>query len=228
VSRICRSQSHRAWQLLWMIRSQANRQTISSRFIGAISMEAYKPGNRPHSETGDTFSNSITPESRAARLVAEYLRVWGLRDPQTIATISSLWVQRVVDRLESPARSRSLTELYRAVMREAVGDMEGRLDELTNHCSAGPREMRARRGLVAVELQAIVDQFPATLLGEEAWPQSLRDQLASAASPVVPPLSPTRMPIQSLEPIAVEYASRWRRVWNRLGRRARPQAGTQS
>ena len=92
--------------------------------------------------------------------------------------------------------------------------MEHWLEHLTGEVS---RERRyARRGMLAIELQTIMDHSPATLLGHGSLPPAFRQRLASAALPVVPPGTPTRMPVQTLEPITLNYLYRGRQLWNRL------------
>src|SRR5580698_377694 len=77
------------------------RSTIFSRSSFCCRDGAMKPSKPENlnevpmieaSPDQETFS-ATTAESRAERLVAEYLRVWGLRDPQTIALFAKHWVE---------------------------------------------------------------------------------------------------------------------------------------
>ena len=75
-------------------------------------METSKPGNRPPAEVRDPLHDAASREAtdlelRAERLLAEYLRTWGLRDPQTLATLSRRWVRSAM--AHAPA-SGSVTE----------------------------------------------------------------------------------------------------------------------
>jgi len=185
-------------------------------------METSKPGNRPLVETSEPLGEIVSPESRAERLLAEYLRVWGLRDPQTIAALSRQWVRRASETASSPQQNATLAELYRAALRQATLDMQHWLDHLTSEVCAGSDDARSCRGLLAIEVQAIIDEFPAALLDEGSLPAALLEQLASAARPVVPASCPTPMPTQSLDALSLSSnLSRWRRVSNRLWRRMR-------
>jgi len=167
---------------------------------------------------------------RAERLAAEYLRQWGLRDPQTIAALSRRWVDTVDPALLSePA---SLRELYQAVIRRAMADMDEWLDHLAHDFSAGPRDARSRRGLLAVEVQTVIDHCPAVLLHDGPLPPELLDQLACAAGSVVPANRPSYMPTQSLEAVAApKYFSRCRRIgkqfWRRMQRVSSPEPSGQ-
>jgi hypothetical protein len=183
-------------------------------------MESSKPGHRPQLQVDDPLRDATNLELRAERLVAEYLRMWGLRDPQTVATLSRRWVRSAG--ADSAIASGSLTELYRAIMRRAIGEMQKWLDRLTGEVCSGSHETRSRRGLLAIELQAIVDQYPAALLGDGSLPGPLLARLASAALPVVPVCHPTHMPTQSLEAVSSSaYFSRWNQAWTCLGHRLR-------
>lgn len=184
-------------------------------------MEKSKPGSGPLDAVGQSPRDATSFELRAERLVAEYLRVWGLRDPQTIATLSRHWVRSVHASGSVPAGG-SLTELYRTVIRRARGDIEQRLDRLAGALTTNSREARGCRGLLAIELQSVVDQFPTALLEESSLPAPLHEQLASAALSVVPACCPTQMPTQSLEAISSEkYFSRWNQMWSYLWFRLR-------
>jgi hypothetical protein len=180
-----------------------------------------KPGNRPLETTDDPPRDATSLELRAERLLAEYLRMWGLRDPQTLATLSRRWVRSAM--IDAAPASSSLTELYRTVMRRAMDNMQQWLDRLTSEVCSSAHEVRGRRGLLAIELQSVVDHYPAALLDERSLPAPLVEQLASVARPVVPTGCPTHMPTQSLEAVSTsKYLSRWNQAcsgfWQRLRR----------
>lgn len=181
-------------------------------------------------QLGESLQESPTPELRAERLVAEYLRVWGMRDPRTISTLSRHWVQNA-DFATSMDQNTSINDVYRAVMQRVIADIEQWLDRLASEVFPGSRDAHSRRGLLAVELQTIIDQCPAVLLHDGPLPAEMLEQLATAAVPVVPAGSPTHMPTQSLAAVSSsKYLSRWRDGWKQLWRRPRivsQQAGSQ-
>ena len=180
-------------------------------------METSKPKNRPLVDVGQPLREIATLESRAERLVAEYLRVWGLLDPQTIATLSRKWVRSACDAATSPQQEATATEIYRVVLRRASMEMRQWLDHLTSEVCSDSDDALPRGGLLAIELQATIDQCPAALLYKESLPASLLKQLASAARPVVPATCPTHMPTQSLSPISLSRClSSWCRVASRI------------
>ncbi len=179
-------------------------------------MKPAKSARKSSSESETSATAAATRESRAERLVAEYLRTWGLRDPRMIALLARHWVELAAADL-SREKNCSVTQLYRAVMRRAIDDMDEWLEHLTGEVARGRRY--ARRGMLAIELQTVIDHCPSALLGYTSLPPAVRQRLASAALPVVPPATPTRMPVQSLEPITLNYLSRGRQLWNRLCQR---------
>ena len=67
-------------------------------------------------------------EARAERLLAEYLRQWGLRDPSAIAACCRLWVRRVTsgqdERRPLDGSHRSENHIARAALAEAMNDMD--------------------------------------------------------------------------------------------------------
>ena len=188
-----------------------------------------KPGRRPPIQTAKATHDTPNLEPRAERLVAEYLRVWGLRDPQSIATLSRRWVRSALDESPSLDSGSSLTEVYRAVMQRAIADMEQWLHHLTDELCNCPRDARSRRGLLAIELQTVIDHFPAAMLDERPLSPSLRERLASAARPVVPDFSPTHMPTQSLDAVpTAQYFSAWRQAWKQIWHRSQDAASRQA
>ncbi|HTU26097.1 MAG TPA: hypothetical protein VMF30_11900 [Pirellulales bacterium] len=182
-------------------------------------MKLPKPGNRS-CQTNESGREETGWGPRGERLVAEYLRSWGLRDPQTIAAVSKYWVESVSVAPRSGVSS--LADFYRMVMRRVISDLGQWLDHLGRQVGIAECEIPARRGLVALELQSLVDRFPAALLDDRPLPSWLMEQLAAAAVPVVPSGSPTHMPTQSLAPaLSPEHFPRWQEGWDALCRQVR-------
>ena len=76
-------------------------------------------------------------EAHAERLLAEYLRNWGLRDPATIAAHCRSWVRRVTQgQSDHPAWDGSEDYLARTALAQAMNDMDGWLDHLARIVSA--------------------------------------------------------------------------------------------
>jgi hypothetical protein len=170
----------------------------------------------PHSpaDSPDHGDAAASAASRAERLMAEYLRVWGLRDPSTIAALARRWVDRaVLAQAHRPAEG-SLGELYRLALRHAIEDIDRWLDQLTRELVARSPDISWRRGMVAMALQNVIDQHPTALLSQGPFPAVLIEQLAGCARSAVPAVCPTRMPTQSLEAInPSRTVSRWRQTW---------------
>ncbi len=121
------------------------------------------------------LSNSLPSElqARAQRLAAEYLRMWGLRDPQAIADRSRIWVDQCDDSPVGGADELPLAEVYRTVMQRATSDMDGWLDHLALAAGIDAVDSASRRGLLAMEVQSLIDENPAALLEQEAAPARL-------------------------------------------------------
>jgi hypothetical protein len=114
-------------------------------------------------------------------------------------------------------------------MRRAVADINRWLDRLALEVSTSQCDARSRRGLLAVELQTVIDQVPLAFLNRQA-PRPLVRQLAARSATVVPAASPTYMPTQSLEPaLARKPLSHLREMFGWLRQRSEeavsPQAG---
>jgi hypothetical protein len=192
-------------------------------------MKASRLGNQPtargtKASAGgvESPSESTSPESRAERLLSEYLRAWGLRDPQTIARLSSHWARRAGDDAAGSAHKLPLAELYRRAMQQAMSDMDQWLDTLTGEACRDADDARSCRGLLAMEVQATIDQFPACLLAESGQlPTAFIEGLVDACPPVVPANHPTKMRTQSLDPVPPsKYLPAWlRAIWGRLSHR---------
>jgi hypothetical protein len=154
-------------------------------------------------------------EARAERVLAEYLRQWGLRDPFAIAAHCREWVRRVTER---QAVDGTEEHLARAALGEAVGDLDRWLDHLALLVSPDPAEAAALRGLLAMAIPAVIDEYPQSFLQYESLPEPLLQHLRAAARPVVPlPAQPTRMdgpPLGELHPLL--QPQQWRRLVARL------------
>jgi hypothetical protein len=158
--------------------------------------------------TEQTFTTAS--ESRAERLLAEYLRLWGLRDPSTIAKHCHHWVRQAS--ATSNARATpdwSLGDLYRATVQHAIIDIDGWMDQLAATIAVHPGEMDSRRGLLAIELQTLIDRYPASLLEPDSLPPAAMLQLTRAARPVVPVARRTSMPAQPLGELPAVLQLRW-------------------
>jgi hypothetical protein len=137
-------------------------------------------------------------ELRAERLAAEYLRVWGFRDPGIIAALAKKWVQRAAQASPLDGTPPSRQRFYREVMRQATNAMTAHVDDLARRVGAGPQDAQSRRGLLATELRSYIDEFPREMV-TGAVPEEIIGELAASSQRVVPPSSPTTMPVQSLE-----------------------------
>jgi hypothetical protein len=94
-------------------------------------------------------------------------------------------------------------------MQQAMNDIELWLDHLTRLAAADPQAAPLRRGLLAMELQALIDKHPTAMLAYETLPPSLLQRLQRAARPVVPFARPTHMPAQPLGKLAGPLNTAW-------------------
>ena len=164
-------------------------------------------------------ATGLCTEARAERLLAEYLRQWGLRDPSAIATQCRRWVRRATGRaddLQAPSSSRG--DLAEAALADAMRDMDRWLDHLALLVSPVPTEAAARRGLLAMALPTVIDRYPQALLQYESLPASFVQQLREAARPVVPVATQLRRmqgpPLGELPPLL--QPRHWRRFFGGL------------
>ncbi|HWB00961.1 MAG TPA: hypothetical protein VG713_20860 [Pirellulales bacterium] len=166
-------------------------------------------------------------ESRVERLLAEYLRAWGLRDPSTIAQLCRTWVDRASAQSPAEAGSNvSLTTLYRAAMREAINDFDAWSDHLARIVFHGATPEPGAAGLVALELSALIDKYPQALFEYEAVPAEMLEQLARARRPVAPPVAPTTMHRQLLEhPATSTRNGWWKEILGSSTAQSRPRSG---
>jgi hypothetical protein len=146
----------------------------------------------------------IQPRARAERLMAEYLRGWGLRDPSMVAAACRRWVGNGET---EPNPNESLDVLYRSAVAGATTDIDQWLDHLA--ATVAPNDPDCRRGLLAIELQAVLDKYPEFLLRYDELPEWLAQHLQRAARPIVPPSQPTPMHEQ---PLVDEHTPFWIRV----------------
>jgi hypothetical protein len=128
-----------------------------------------------------------------------------LRDPAVIAAHCHIWVERVSRADGDPqVLVDSEDQFVRAALAEATSDMDKWLDYLAVLVSPDPEEAASRRGLLAMEIQTVIDSYPEALLQYESLPESLLQRLQEAAHPVVPAATrPTRMhgpPLGELPP----------------------------
>ncbi|HEY2147133.1 MAG TPA: glycosyltransferase, partial [Pirellulales bacterium] len=168
-----------------------------------------KPRSSP-SRAVRADESDLGPKARAQRLLAEYLRVWGLRDPQVIAEQTRLWVDQTA---ADDSAEAAPAEFYRKVVRRAVGDMDERLDHLTRSACSDGEAVASQRGLVALEFQSLIDKNPTALLNGGPLDERLHDRFRAAVHPVVPKASPTPMPVQAIcEGGAGSRLAGWRRL----------------
>jgi len=147
-------------------------------------------------------------EHRAERLLAEYLRMWGLRDPSTIAAHCRLWARQTVGSDDAVA-DRTQSVSYRTAVEQAMHDINLWLDHLTRQASADPQAAPLRRGLLAMELQTLIDKHPTAMLAYETLPPALLQRLQRASRQVVPFARPTHMPAQPLGELAGPLRLDW-------------------
>jgi hypothetical protein len=145
-------------------------------------------------------------------LLAEYLRVWGLRDPSIVASLSQKWVRQAEQTLEPANENDSLDVLYRAAVAAATREIDQWLDHLASSTSGDAGDAAGRRGPMALEVQSLLDKYPEAFLRYEKFPAWLTKQLARSARPVVPPSQPTRM---EGPPLGEVRLPRWMQVWRR-------------
>ncbi|HWC90213.1 MAG TPA: hypothetical protein VG433_11170, partial [Pirellulales bacterium] len=173
-------------------------------------------------QTSDTHpSAQQTPSAppvdnvaRVERVLAEYLRSWGLRDPAVIAQCCRRWStescqasSREATQEESPA------DLTSRAMRIAQREIDQWIDELSHRALADDSDAQAARGMLAMRLQAVIDDHSASWLNHGNLPIGLTESLEAAAQRVVPDVCLARMLPQPLGELASPLKwSWWRRT----------------
>lgn len=183
---------------------------MESSFIKDFAM---KPGNGDEKTAdrgySDRLQSALSMEARAERLLAEYLRMWGLRDPATIAMHCRGWARGAAGN----GPNSTLSTCYRAALERAVGDFDEWLDYLAGAVSSDPQDAQSCRGLVAIDVQASIDKHPAALFDRKTPAPGWIEQLRQAARPVVPRMQPTAMTAQPLGELpAALRPTRWRQA----------------
>jgi hypothetical protein len=158
--------------------------------------------------TGLARTDHKEVENRAERLLAEYLRMWGLRDPSTIAAHCQCWARQAATD-EHATTGRVSGAPYRTAVQQAMSDIDLWLDHLMRLTGADPQAAPMRRGLLAMELQTLIDKHPTAMLAYETLPVSLVQRLQRASRPVVPFARPTYMPEQPLGELAGPLRLQW-------------------
>lgn len=178
-----------------------------------------RSGTNPSESLGARRSPApaeINFEARAQRVLAEYLRQWGLREPTTIAVHCRRWVRQAVESVGAEAASRP-SLVYRTAIERAISDIDKWLDHLAMLACDTPDEASRRRGLLALEMQALVDRYPHAILRYHALPVALIEHLRRVTRVPVPEQRPRRMRPQPLARSALGLV--WRR-WRRSLRHA--------
>src|SRR5580658_4674886 len=101
-----------------------------------VKVDALVPGS------GRARTNHNEVEHRAERLLAEYLRMWGLRDPSTIAAHCRLWARQATADSDSAAGDlavgRASSTPFRSAVQQAMNDIDQWLDHLAGLAPANP------------------------------------------------------------------------------------------
>src|SRR5690242_6645640 len=109
-------------------------------------MESSRPGVSPAADSAEAHRKPTAREARAERLIGEYLRVWGLRDPQTLAKLSRHWVRQASESLKPSQSHAGHGELDIAVLRLANEDIGHWLDHLNSAVCADSHHAWGCRG----------------------------------------------------------------------------------
>jgi hypothetical protein len=151
----------------------------------------------------------------AQRLLAEYVRRWGLRDPSTIAQHCQRWTRQAL-RATSDRRPKSTNELCIAAMNAAMRDVDAWLDMLTDRIAGGLPPAESPRGALAIELQRLLPEHHELFLNVELVVEMLAKHPPATQRPVVPVSRPTHMESQPLGELPPAMRPEW---WRRLGSR---------
>jgi hypothetical protein len=154
-------------------------------------------------------------DARAARLISEYLRVWGFRDPETIATLAKTFVLKVREAGANDGGEPSRSSFYLAVMRQVKLAMSDRIDGLSQMIADTGGDAESRRGLVAMEMRNLTDEYPVEVIQGELSEGTI-ERVAVLAQRVVPPTCLKHMPEQPLHSVFQRGREGRTAVWRRL------------
>src|SRR5262245_34003241 len=84
----------------------------------------------------------------AQRLLAEYVRRWGLRDPSTIAMHCQRWTRQALQAAED-RRPKTTNELCITAMNVAMREVDAWLDQLADRVAGGLPAAESPRGALA-------------------------------------------------------------------------------
>ena len=174
-----------------------------------------RPGHDGQNNTENAARGHV--QARAERLLAEYLRCWGLRDPSTIAAQCREWVRQATEIFDHRSASDGPTEdLCRVAFSLAIREIDQWLDHLARLTSPDSTSAAWRRGLLAMRLQNLLENHPELWLKYEPPSDALFEKLRAAARPVVPASQPVPMNDQPLGelPSPLQFAW-WRNAFAR-------------
>jgi hypothetical protein len=156
---------------------------------------------------------SHTYVKREERVTAEYLRMWGLRDPSTIATHCWRFARYSATVGDDSPPGEALDDRNWPAVQHAMNEIDLWLDHITRLASPDPHAAPVCRGLLAMELQKLIAEYPTAMLSHESVPPLLAQRLQRASRPVVPTARLTYMPAQPLNELAAPLRFHW---WRRV------------
>lgn len=183
-------------------------------------MQAKNLTHRAHSDAVPlAVESELDVVPRAQRMLADYLRAWGLRDPQAIALHCRLWTNAYAQPAGAAKQAPGAAVLS-GILEQASRDMEAWLTRLADVVADDAPAAKSNRGLLAMQLQSVIDHYPSVLLKDAELPAKMLEQLRGAARAAVPTPFPTQMRPQPLDvrmsPLRWEWwlqpLRRWRRV----------------
>src|SRR5205814_2355390 len=95
------------------------------------------------------------------------------------------------------------------VMQCAITDMDRWLDYLAHRACIDADDVQSRRGLLAIKVRSLLNEYPAALLEYSNLPAAFLEQLRNASRLVVPTTRSTQMPPQRLGELPDLFRYAW-------------------
>lgn len=160
-----------------------------------------------------------TTRDRARMLVAEYLRDWGLKNPDVIAAESRRIVEQAEDLfVEGALPGHGRADLCQAAIRLANEEVEAAIASMANSCPRIQGRGSRTNGSIVPRLDSVLLEFPDAIRHRDRPPARLLSILERTVTPIIPECTYREMRPQ---PRTRLWCVLRRGYWHRVGKRLR-------